>query len=144
MRKVDNELKNALRRKEPPAGFAERVLERVDASRLPSTSLRPGKPDPTYDYQAHDAQTYRPRTWDPPLGGLTRHMSFVRWAAAAAVVVALAGEGLQYRALQRERAEGEAAKARVMLALHIASSKLQLVQTKINRMHEQPEKNSNQ
>ena len=39
---------------------------------------------------------------------------------------------------------GEAAKERVMLALHIAGSKLQLVQTRISRMHEPSAKNSNQ
>ena len=121
MREMDDELKNALRREEPPAGFADRVLERV-AER---SGIR----------QASAVETT----------GVTR--SFVRWAAAAAVVVMLAGGWLQYRDVQQERAErieGEAAKARVVLALHIASSKLQLVQTKISRMHEQPEKNSNQ
>jgi hypothetical protein len=60
----------------------------------------------------------------------------------------MAGAGIQYRMAQieRERAEraaGEAAGQRVMLALQIAGNKLQLVQTRINRMHEPPEKNSN-
>lgn len=115
MRDLDHELRNALRREEPPAGFADRVFDSAAA-----------------------------RTWDRPSRRLTRHMDFIGWATAAAILAALAGAGLAYRAVQRERAEGEIARARVVLALHIASSKLQLVHTKITRMHEQPEKNSNQ
>jgi hypothetical protein len=108
---VDDDLRHALRREEPPAGFAERVLRRV---------AEPPQAE------------HRPRT-----------LPFVQWAAAAALVAAMAG-GINYVAKQKERAEGEAAKERVMLALHIAGSKLQLVQTRISRMHEPPAKNSNQ
>ena len=121
MKDLDDELGNALGREEAPAGFAERVLEGVAR-----------------------------QSWRPPLGGPIRlkpdptyqnvHMSFVRWAAAAAVVGTLAGAWLQYRDVQRERAEraeGEAARECVVLALHIAGTKLQLVQTKIQQLHEQ-------
>jgi hypothetical protein len=109
---LDGELRNALRREEPPAGFAERVLNL--------------KADPTSARVVTRSQ-----------------LSFVHWAAAAVLVAAVAG-GVNYVAKQAERAEGEAAKDRVVLALQIAGSKLQLVQTKINQLHEQPEKNSNQ
>jgi len=126
---VHDELKHALRRVEAPAGFAERVLGRVGGPNV--------------------AKTKSP-LWDPASAGLSRQASAGLWhrlpmrlAAAAALVAALAG-GIQYRAVQRERAEGEAAKAQVTLALHIASSKLQLVQAKINQLHDRPsEKNSN-
>ena len=126
---LDDELKNALRREEPPDGFAERVLGRL-AEPLQA------------EHRATTLVSVRTLPWES--GALhskrpARH--FVQWAAAAALVAAVAG-GIQYRTAQKERAEGEAARARVMLALHIAGSKLQLVQTKINRMHEQPEKNS--
>jgi hypothetical protein len=62
------------------------------------------------------------------------------------VVVAAAGAGVQYRTahLERaraERAQGEAAGREVVLAMQIAGSKLQLVQTKIARMHQQPDRN---
>ena len=70
-------------------------------------------------------------------------LPFVQWAAAAAIVAAMAG-GINYVAEQKERAEGEAAGVRVALALHIAGTKLQLVQTKITQLHEQPDRNSNQ
>ena len=58
-------------------------------------------------------------------------------------MAAIAG-GINYVAEQKERAEGEAAGMRVALALHIAGTKLQLVQTKITQLHEQPDRNSNQ
>jgi hypothetical protein len=64
-----------------------------------------------------------------------RRIPFMRWAAAAALVAAMAGAA-QYRAARRERAAGEAAKEQVVQALQIAGSKLHLVQTKINRLHE--------
>jgi anti-sigma-K factor RskA len=105
---VDRELTKALRREDPPAGFAERVLRRAT----------------TREGSLHEA-------------------GFFRLAAAAAIVAAVAG-GFEYRAMQRERAEGEAAKARVVLALQIAGSKLQLIQSKITRIHDEPAKNSNQ
>jgi hypothetical protein len=132
MKDLDDELRHALRREEPPAGFADRVLNRVAE-------------------QPQNAQT-----WGPPLGGPIRlkpdptgiattpsKVPFIQWAAAAALVAAVAG-GFDYVAKQKERADGEAATARVVLALHIAGTKLQLVQTRINRMHELPEKNTNQ
>jgi hypothetical protein len=133
---VHDELKHALRRVEPPAGFAERVLGRLGGQNVAKTkSLVRLKADPT---TAHNGT----HQWDPASAGL-RRLPVMRLAAAATLVAALGG-GIQYRAVQRERAEGEAAKAQVTLALHIASSKLQLVQAKINQLHDRPsEKNSN-
>lgn len=133
MRDVNDELSAALRREEPPAGFAERVLNRVaeqaSAEQASAELSRSGPFGPALRSAA-----------DTP----TRSkVSFIHWAAAAAFVAAVAG-GLEYVAQQEQRAEGEAARERVVLALHIAGNKLQLVQTKINRLHEQPEKNSNQ
>jgi len=63
------------------------------------------------------------------------------------VVLAVGGAGIQYRAAQIERARaeqaaGEAARQRVMLALQIAGTKLQLVQSRINRLHEQNDRNA--
>jgi hypothetical protein len=71
----------------------------------------------------------------------------VSWLAAAAVVLGVGGAGIQYRAAQIERARaeqaaGEAARQRVMLALQIAGTKLQLVQSRINRLHEQNDRNA--
>ena len=137
LKDMDDELKHALGREEPPAGFAERVLRRVgDQPAGEPSRLRPFGPGITGGSKG------------PALQGVSApaarsRLPFVQWAAAAALVAAVAG-GIQYRAKQRERAEGEAAKERVVQALHIAGTKLQLVQTKINRLHEQPDKNVNQ
>jgi hypothetical protein len=109
---VDDQLRHALRRVEPPAGFAERVLQRSTERDI--AELTAGR-----------------RSRGRSLGGL-----MVRWAVAAALVVAVTG-GVWYRAELRRQAEGEAAKRQVLLGLRIASSKLQLVQLKVNQRHAQ-------
>jgi hypothetical protein len=103
MRHLDDELRNALRRAEAPAGFADRVIERA----------------------AREERTARPSM-----------RPFMRWAAAAMIVGALAGAD-QYRAVQdarEERLRGEAAKEQVIQALRITGSKLHLVQVKIKEI----------
>ena len=148
MKGVDDDLKHALRREEPPAGFADRVLLRVAESPQAEDQAR------TLPFQTLGRTTL---TWGPPSGlpipirlkpdptdvKPGTRLPFVQWAAAAALVAAMAG-GINYVAEQKERAEGEAAGVRVALALHIAGTKLQLVQTKITQLHEQPDRNSNQ
>ena len=148
MNDLDSDLKHALRREEAPAGFADRVLLRVaeppQAEHRTTSSLLPWDPV----VAGLPAERSRPGPFGPGItggskgpalqgvgDGATRpRLPFVQWAAAAALVAAVAG-GVNYIAKQEERAEGEAAKERVVLALHIAGSKLQLVQTRISRMH---------
>jgi hypothetical protein len=140
MKELDDELATALRREEPPAGFADRVLSRVAEQAQDPRTWSPSageqirlKPDPTG----------MPIRLKPDPTTTKNPVSFLQWAAAAALVAAMWG-GFGYIARQKERAEGEAAGARVTLALQITSSKLQLVQTKINRLHQPPERNTNQ
>ncbi len=112
MKELDDELRDALRREVPPAGFAERVLQRADE-------------------QLQGDQTARPRL---PWFDVKRPV--VRWAAAAALVAAIAG-GIEYRSVEKARAEraaGEAAKAEVIKALRITATKLQLVQAKVREV----------
>jgi hypothetical protein len=59
----------------------------------------------------------------------------VRWGAVATVTVCLVIGSIYYRNLQRQRAEGEAAKQQLMLALRIAGSKLQLAKEKVNEIN---------
>lgn len=106
----DKELKSALRRREPPEGFAERVLARVATERVQSTPQK--------------------EFW---LAFFTQPL--VRWASVAALGGALIAGGIHYRNVQRERAEGEAAKQQLMLALRIAGSKLQLAKAKVNEVN---------
>lgn len=102
---LDDELRAALRRTDPPPGFAERVARR-----------------------AAGTAGARREVW--------ARRPVMRWAAAAAIVAAVAG-GFQYRSVLREREErarGEAAKEQVVQALRIAGSKLQLVQARIKEI----------
>jgi hypothetical protein len=104
MTHTDDGLRNALRRVEPPAGFAERVMERA---RKGNVSLAGHGP-----------------AWSAAGG------SVARWAAAAVLAVAVTG-GVWYRAELRRQAEGEAARRQVLLSLRIAGAKLQQVQAKV-------------
>ena len=111
MKELDEELRNALRREPAPAGFAERVLQRAEDARRDEVGQR------------------RTQRWNPgrPLVGL---------AAAAALVAAVAG-GIQYRNVERARAEraaGEAAKEQVIKALRITAGTLQIVQEKVREV----------
>jgi hypothetical protein len=84
---LEEELKRALSREEPPADFAERTIARARR---------------------------RTVSWVP------------RWIAAAAAIVVLCGGGYGYRWRQ-----GTAAKAEVMLAMKIAGSKVNHIQTQV-------------
>ena len=115
MTNVDDEIKQALRRVDPPAGFAERVLQRVTAGGA-STARSGGVPV-----------------------RLVRAKTMFRWAAAAALALTVTG-GAWYRAELRRQAQGEEAKRQVLLSLRLASSKLQFVQAKVNQQgaHQAP------
>ena len=105
MKDFEQELKRALRRCEPPEGFAERVLARVAAEQQ-----------------------------QPIWGRVVSiwHRPMLRWAAVAAIVLLGAGE-LSYRAHEQrlEEASGRAAKQQVMLALRLTRSKLRVAQKRV-------------
>jgi hypothetical protein len=106
---LEDALRNALRREDAPEGFALQVLAR--AQQQSAT-------------QAH--RTSWLSVFSQPL---------VRWGAVATVTVCLVVGSIYYRSLQRQRAEGEAAKQQLMLALRIAGSKLQLAKEKVNEIN---------
>jgi hypothetical protein len=91
---MENELKAALRRKEPPEGFTERVLAAIDGGQ----ALMPVPPERT------GMSACPPRRWP------------WRAASAAALVVLLAGGGEALRIVR--------AKQQMLTALHITSAKL--------------------
>jgi hypothetical protein len=96
---IENELRRALRPEEPPAGFAERVFERVEQE------------------QARRAEQ-RSKGWRRFLA-----TPALRWTAAGALCLIAAGA---YEVREREqRLAGEEAKRKVMLALRITSAKMQ-------------------
>jgi len=100
MNHLDDELRSALRREEPPQGFAERLMSRIAAAPV------------------------RPSRWERLLSALRLPgLPKLGWVAAAVCLVLL-GSALEYRRQQRVKAEGKAARAQVMLALRMASTKL--------------------
>lgn len=97
--KLEDQLRDALRRQDPPAGFAERIIQQAGPARA---NLRQAQPK------------RRPRVWWPAFA-----------AAAAAVVLSLS---VEYRHRQEEEAGREA-----IVALRIASQKLNSVRDKVNK-----------
>ncbi len=112
MTDMNDDLRRALRRVEPPSGFAERVLERAASGDEGATAARRGTTQ-----RLHRAP-------------------MVRWATAAALAIAVTSGGMWYRAEQRH-AQGEAARRQVLIGLRIASDKLQSIRLKVNQRRPQ-------
>ncbi len=113
MNPLDDELRGALRREEPPPDFAQRVLKRI-ATAPPKVTA-----------------------WHR-LANLLRlpRAPKLRWVAVAALTacVLLVAGVLQRRHQERVRAEGEAARENVILALQIASTKLNVALREVQRV----------
>jgi hypothetical protein len=107
MNRLDDELRNALRREEPPTGFEARLMARVAAEPKRATGL---------------ARWFRLPDLHMPL--MTR-LAFT--AALGLMVVA----GVRYEHERQERIEGQAAKAKLMQALRITGTELQAVHEKV-------------
>src|SRR5262245_42188186 len=123
MNRFEEELKLALRREEPPPGFTDRVMARIA------------------ELQGQEKSREK-SVW------LRRLMEFfqparMKWAMAGAMagLLLIGGFGVhRFRENERrrlaeiaegERAEGERAKEQVMLAMRIASAKLNIAQKKV-------------
>lgn len=111
MSRLDDALREALRREDPGEDFTARVLARAAAE--------PAK-----------------RSWWEPLSAAFGP-GRMRWAAAGALACLLvAGGGIEHYREQRVRAEGEAAKDQLMLALRIAGGKLNQARQKVQQINE--------
>lgn len=105
MSRLEDALREALKREDPGEEFTRRTLERAAALRPRESAWR---------------RWLRPPAW--------------RWAAAGALACTLmVVSGVQHQREQRRRAEGERAKQELMLALKIAGTKLHETQVKIVR-----------
>lgn len=121
MKPLDDELRNALKRREPPPGFTGRVMARVE--QLAEERARAG---------ALAARERSPWWRLGPWFGRRLSVSFGAVAAVAVVLlVAISFSLWQQRRIERERREGEVARAQLMEALQITSSRLNHVRTKV-------------
>lgn len=109
MSRLEDELRSALKRREPSPDFAERVLARLDAPSVEEIRRRPSW-----------------RSW-------LRVPRMYRLAAGVAACLLLALGASQYHKY-RVRIQGEAAKERLVLALKIAGGRLNAVQQKVLRL----------
>ena len=106
MSRLDNALREALRRQAPPAGFADRVLARLGESPVKASR-----------WEALFEACRLPR---------------FRWAGVAVASLTLIA-GLEYHRQRQVRLQGELAKEQAVLALQIAADKLQVTQQKVYR-----------
>jgi hypothetical protein len=106
----DDELRRAFERKEPPAGFADRVLARISQGQPSADKVR------------------RPVRTSYPFA--------VRWIAAAAASAVLAIASSQYYASRQAAVEEARVKEQLRVSLQIASEKLNDVGRKV-REHSQ-------
>jgi len=124
MNRFEDELKLALHREEPSPDFTDRVMARINELPAPQKQQKPRE---NYDWRQKLAEFFRPPT--------------MKWAMAAglAIVLIVATFGAnRYREHQQAmaevaaQAEGQRAKEQVMLAMRIASAKLNVAQKKVN------------
>ncbi len=119
---LEKALRAALQREEPSPDFTARVMARLAEQPEPEPVVLPSE-------HVH---------WWQRLVGLFQmpQLQWVTAGALACVLLAAAFGVRQYRAQQREIAEGERAKEQVMLALQIASTKLNAAQRKVQQASE--------
>jgi negative regulator of sigma E activity len=123
---LEKALREALQREEPSPDFTARVMARLAEQPEPEPVVRPSE-------CVH--------WWQRLTGQFTNwfQMPQLQWVTAGAlacVLLATAFGVRQYRERQREIAEGERAKEQVMLALQIASTKLNAAQRKVRQASE--------
>ncbi|HXJ94015.1 MAG TPA: hypothetical protein VMT20_14290 [Terriglobia bacterium] len=120
MKPFEDELRRALGRREPPAGFTERVLARV---RQESDARNPVSTAPG----VQPARRIRWAGWS--LFGPRLRLGLAGVAVALVLAVSLS-VWRQHRE-EQERIAGAAARAQVMQALRITSAKLSRVRAKV-------------
>jgi negative regulator of sigma E activity len=98
MKRLDDKLRNLLKRREPPDGFAERVLSRLKT-----------------DSSKRKLKRETARFWRRPV---------LRWAAAAVACLLVAIGIARYKHQQRVRAQAEQASRQAVLALEITRTEL--------------------
>lgn len=118
---MDNELRNALRRKQAPADLADRVLARINEQQTPGRQavLTMGR----------RRQGFRLRQGS---GGQDGWQGVRRWLAAAAVLAVAAGGAERYYT-QQQAAEAARVREELRIALQITNETLAVVQSKLSQ-----------
>jgi len=108
MSRFDDELREALKRVDPPDGFSERVLARVAEERAKPSLI----------------ERFRRALWAPRM----------RWAAVGALSLAILA-GVQHQRAVEQRARGEQAKEQVLLALRITAEQIQTAERGVRKLN---------
>jgi negative regulator of sigma E activity len=111
MNRLEEQLRQALRRERPPDDLAARILARARAGAADQSS------------------------WWERIGAWLRPSRMRLVAVTALVLVAVIG--VRYEQYRAEQDAGERAKQEVLLALHVAGSKIHLVQQRVQHLSEQ-------
>ena len=135
MSRMEEELKQALRREDPGPDFADRVLARIAALPAAAPEAAPETVPQKADWWQKLLLFFQAlgQSFGQSLS-LTPQLKLAM-AGALACAVLVSAVGIQrYRAHERalaEAAEGQKAKEQVMLAMRIASAKLNVAQKKV-------------
>jgi hypothetical protein len=108
MARFEKELSEALRREPAPEWLEGRILAQIREEKLRGVKQR--------------GRQGAPLRWH-----------WMRWAGALATL-ALVFAGVHFEQVRRERIEGEQAKEKLLIALHITGSKLRMTQQRILSM----------
>src|SRR5688500_16636806 len=123
---MDNELRDALRRKQAPADLAERVLARINEQ----PTVRQAAPASSRLHLSGRGATRRQAAL--PGGQGFGSQGVRRWLAAAAVLAVAAGGAERYYTQQRA-AEAARVQEELRIALQITSETLAVVQSKLSQ-----------
>lgn len=103
MKRLENELRHVLKRKQPSEGFTERVMARAA------------------DSTSHGSWFH-----------LFARRN-LRWALAGGMCLILVAAGIGYLHWYEQQLQGEKAKAQLMQALYITADKLEIAQAKVQQ-----------
>ena len=102
---LEHDLKHALRRESPPAGFASRVMQRIEQQ--------------------------EPRRWRPWRAAAASFILMTVLGSLAGYVIHERRQAEAYLIHERQQAEGERAREQVLLALRIAGEKVRYAQHEV-------------
>jgi hypothetical protein len=125
---LEDDLRRALRRKDAPPDFANRVIASVERGEQPAS------PNLAEALRRGDGKSRRVvrGMFGRQLQAM-QQMPVMRWLAAAAMLTLVAGGGARYYEYQQNVAEAKRIEAEIRLAMQITSEALATVQA---RLHE--------